>query len=213
MDLSTSTRGSMRTRSTSDKRSDDERRTNVPWDVHQELKTEGRDKSRAGFPTQPPKFGRIFFTVSLVGPRLRGEELKSHNPVDLQTREGGDKKKLEGYTTRNNVRHNVSTVRLWHIPTEGPERQEVINKARVPTEGPERQEVINKRPECLPKDQSVKKLSAKATVPTEEPERQEVINKGQHARLERPTKRPTGWKPHADRTFLYDGSTYEHQWS
>ena len=56
--------------------------------------------------------------------------------------------------------------------------KKLSTKARVPTEGPERQEVINKgqsayrrtrasrsyqqRPECLPKDQSVKKLSAKA---------------------------------------------------
>ena len=34
---------------------------------------------------------------------------------------------------------------------------------------------------CLPKDQSVKKLSTKARVPTKGPERQEVINKGQSA--------------------------------
>ena len=34
---------------------------------------------------------------------------------------------------------------------------------------------------CLPKDQSVKKLSTKARVPTEGPECQEVINKGQSA--------------------------------
>ena len=34
---------------------------------------------------------------------------------------------------------------------------------------------------CLPKDQSVKKLSTKARAPTKGPERQEVINKGQSA--------------------------------
>ena len=50
-------------------------------------------------------------------------------------------------------------------------------KARAPNEGPERQQVINKRPERLPKDQSVNKLSTKARAPNEEPERQEVINK------------------------------------
>ena len=66
-------------------------------------------------------------------------------------------------------------------------------KARAPTEGPERQQVINKgqsayrrtrastsyqqRPERRPKDQSVNKLSAKARAPTEGPERQQVINK------------------------------------
>ena len=48
------------------------------------------------------------------------------------TREGGDKKELEEYTTRNDVRHDVSTVRLLHIPTKEPERQEASNKARVP---------------------------------------------------------------------------------
>ena len=64
---------------------------------------------------------------------------------------------------------------------------------------------------CLPKDQSVKKLSTKARVPTEEPERQEVINKGQSAILEWATKQLTGWKPHADWMFLYDRSTYKHQ--
>ena len=44
MNLSTSTIGSMRTRSTSDKRSEDERGTNEPWEVHLELRTEERDK-------------------------------------------------------------------------------------------------------------------------------------------------------------------------
>ena len=89
-------------------------------------------------------------------------------------------------------------------PTEGPERQQVINKARVPTEGPERQEVIDKgqsayrrtrastsyqqRPERLPKDQSVRKLSTTTRVPK---------GSGQQKRSRR-------WKPHADRTFLYD---------
>ena len=34
---------------------------------------------------------------------------------------------------------------------------------------------------CLPKDQSVKKLSTKARAPTEGPEHQEVISKGQSA--------------------------------
>ena len=47
-----------------------------------------------------------------------------------KTREGGDKKELEGYTTRNDVRHDVSTVLLLHIPTKGPERQEVIDKGQ-----------------------------------------------------------------------------------
>ena len=73
--------------------------------------------------------------------------------------------------------------------------KKLSTKARVPTEGPERQEIINQgqsayrrtrasrsyqpRPERLPKDQSVKKLSTKARVPTEGPERQEVINQSQ----------------------------------
>ena len=47
-----------------------------------------------------------------------------------KTREGGDNKELEGYTTRNNIRDGVSTVRLLHMATEGPERQEVINKGQ-----------------------------------------------------------------------------------
>ena len=66
-------RGSMRTRSTSDKRSEDERGTNEPREVHLELRTKERDEDRVGRPTQPLKFGRIFFTVSLVGPRQRRE--------------------------------------------------------------------------------------------------------------------------------------------
>ena len=50
-------------------------------------------------------------------------------------------------------------------------------------------------------------------MPTKGPERQEVINKGQSAKLEWTTKQTTEWKPDADRTFLYDGSIYEHQQS
>ena len=43
------------------------------------------------------------------------------------------------------------------------------------------------RPECLPKDQSVKELSIKTRAPTEGPERQEVTNNGQNAKLEQTT--------------------------
>ena len=99
------------------------------------------------------------------------------------------------------------------MPTKGPERQEVIIKGQSAYRRIRVLGNYQQRPECLPKDQSVKKLSAKARVPTEGPERQEVVNNGQSAKLERTTKRVTRWKPHADRTFLYDGSTYKHQQS
>ena len=57
--------GSMRSRSASDKRSEDERRTNEPWEVHLELRTEEMDEDRVRLPTQRPKFGRIFLQLAL----------------------------------------------------------------------------------------------------------------------------------------------------
>ena len=178
----------MRSRSTSDKRSEDEQGTNEPWEVHLELRTEKRDEDRMGLPTQRQKFARIFLQLALWDQGWgRGGAEKSQPSRATKTREGGDKKELRSHNPlepqklergetkrsykdiqqRNDVRHGVSTVHLLHTPTEGPERPEVINK----------------RPERLPKDQSVKKLSTKARAPTEGPERQEVINK-------RPERRP-----------------------
>ena len=82
-------------------------------------------------------------------------------------------------------------------PTKGPERQEVINRGQSAYQRTGASRSYQQRPERLPKDQSVKKLSTK----------------GQKCQNEEDNKRPTRWKPHADRTFLYDGSTYEHQQS
>ena len=48
---------------------------------------------------------------------------------------------------------------------------------------------------CLPKDQSVKKLSTKARAPTEGPECQEVINKGQSADRRTRTSRSYHQRP------------------
>ena len=263
----------MRLRSRSDKRSEDKRRTNGPTNINKRFhedeidkrqekrrrarnewtlggspwaENRGRNEDRMGLPTQPAKFGRICLQLVLWDQGWEGEELKSHNPLDLQTRERGDKKELEGYTTRDNVRHGVSTVRLLHMPTEGPERQEVINKSQSAYRRTRASRSYQQRPEYLPKDQSVKKLSTKTRVPTEGPERQEVINKGQSAyrrtrasrsyqqrpeslpkdqsvkklstRIRVPKwngqrKRPTWWKPHTNRMFLYNSSTFEHQQS
>ena len=73
MNLSTSTRGSMKTRSTSDKRSKDEQGTNEPWEVYLEQRTKERDEYQAGLPTQPLKFGRILFTVKSCGTKAEEE--------------------------------------------------------------------------------------------------------------------------------------------
>ena len=99
--------------------------------------------------------------------------------------------------------------------------KKLSTKARAPTQGPERQEIISKdqsayrrtrtsrsyqqrtrasrsyqqRPGRLPKDQSVKKLSAKARAPTEGPECQEIISKGHRCQ--------TGTKQQNDR---HDGN-------
>ena len=66
-------------------------------------------------------------------------------------------------------------------PTEGPERQEVINKGQSAYRRTRASRSYQQRPECLPKDQSAKKLSAKARMLTEGPARQEAISKGQSA--------------------------------
>ena len=166
-----------------------------------------------GLPTQQPKFARIFFTGSLVGPRLRREGAEKWQPSQAtKTREGGDKKELQRYTTKGRrttwclnsslVAYAYRKTRVSRSYQPRPERlpknqsvKKLSTKARAPSEGPERQEVINQgqsayrrtrasrsyqqRPERLLKDQTVKKLSAKARAPTEGPERQEIISKGQ----------------------------------
>ena len=67
------------------------------------------------------------------------------------------------------------------MPTEGPERQEVINKDQSAYRRTRASRNYQQRRERLPKDQSVKKLSTKSRAPTEGPERQEVIHKSQSA--------------------------------
>ena len=71
MELLASTRGSMRSRSTSDKRSEDEQGTNEPWEVHLELRADKGTKIEWASLLKSPNSGEFFFTVSLVGPRQR----------------------------------------------------------------------------------------------------------------------------------------------
>ena len=130
--------------------------------------------TKARVPTKGPERQAIIITFS-----------------SYKTREGGDKKELDGDTTRNNVRHDVLTVRLLHIPTEGTERQGVSNKGQSAYRRTRASRNYQQRPEGLPKDQSIKKLSTKARRPTEGPEHQEVISKGQKCQTGADNKRPT----------------------
>ena len=96
MNLSTSTIGSMRTRSTSDMRSKDERGTNEPWEVHLELRADKGTKIEWASLLNDTKFGRIFFRVSLVGPRLRkGRSCKGITLSSYQNKRGGRQKGAE----------------------------------------------------------------------------------------------------------------------
>ena len=72
----------------------------------------------------------------------------------------------------DDVRHDVSTVHLLHMSIS--QGQSAYRRTRASRS-------YQQRPEYLPQDQSVKKLSTKARVPTGGPEHQEVINKGQSA--------------------------------
>ena len=131
-----------------------------------------------GLPTQQPKFARIFFTVKPCETKAEeGEELKNHNPLELRKLERGEtKRSYKDIQQRNNVRHGVSTVHLLHMPTEGPERQEVINKGQSAYRRTRASRSYQQRPECLLKDQSVKKLSTTARAPTKGPERQKKLS-------------------------------------
>ena len=51
----------MRTRSTSDKRSEDERETNEPWEVHLEVRADKETKLEWASLLNDKKFARIFF--------------------------------------------------------------------------------------------------------------------------------------------------------
>ena len=169
----------MRSRPTSDKRSEDERRTNEPWEVHLELRTEERDEDRVGLPTQRPKFAKFFFTISLVGPRLRREGAEKLQPSQAtKTREGEDKKELQGYTTKGRRTTwclNSSLVAYAYGRTRA-SRSYQQRTERLPKDQSVKK--LSTRTERLPKDQSVKKLSTKDRAPTEGAERQEGINKG-----------------------------------
>ena len=81
------------------------------------------------------------------------------------------------------------------MPTEGPERQEVISKGQIAYRRTRASRSYEQRPECLPKEQSVKKVSTKARMLTEGPERQDVINKGQSAYRSTSTSRSYQQKP------------------
>ena len=61
----------MRIRSTSDKRSEGEQGTNEPWEVHLELRAYEGTKIEWASLLNDQNSQEFFFTVSLVGPRLR----------------------------------------------------------------------------------------------------------------------------------------------
>ena len=63
--------GSMRSRSASDKRSEDEQRTNEPWEVNFELRADKGTKIEWASLLNDQNSQEFFFTDSLVGPRLR----------------------------------------------------------------------------------------------------------------------------------------------
>ena len=89
-----------------------------------------------------------------------------------------------------------------------------LPKARVPTEGPERREVIDKGQSAYRRTRASRSYRQRPEVPTEGPERQESYQQRPECQNGMNNKkRLTGGKPHADRTSLYDGSTYEHQQS
>ena len=93
-----------------------------------------------------------------MGPRLRREGAEKWKPSRAtKTREGGDKKELQGYTAKERR-------------TTGCLNSSLVAYAYQRTRA---SRSYQQRPECLPKDQSVKKLSTKARVPTKGPERQE----------------------------------------
>ena len=143
------------------------------------------NEDRRAFLLKDQNSGEFFFLqLALWDQGWGGRELKSYNPLDLQTREGGDKKGLEGYTTRDDVRHGVSTVHLLHMPTQGPERQEVINKGQGAYQRTGVSRSYQQRPECLPKNQSIKKLSTKTRVPNWSGQ-QEDRHDGNHTRIGR----------------------------
>ena len=131
-----------------------------------------------------------------MGPRLRkggAEKLYPSRATKLER--GETKRSYKDIYQRDDVRHGVLTVHLLHMPTEGPERQGVTNKGQSAYRRTRTSRSYQQRPECLPKDQNVKKLSTKARVPTEGPERQEVINKGQSAYRRARTSRSYQQRP------------------
>ena len=150
MNLSTLTRGSMRSRSTSDKRSEDKGRTNEPREVHLQLRTRPSDEDRVGLPIKPAKFRGIsfFLQLSLVGPRLkrRGAE-KVITLLTYKNWIGGRQKgarriynkgqrttwylnsPLVAYTYRR-TRASRSYQQRPEVPIKGPECQEVISKGQ-----------------------------------------------------------------------------------
>ena len=119
-----------------------------------------------------------------MGPRLKeGEELKSHNPLELRKLERGEtKRSYKDIQQRNDVRHGVSTVHLLHTPIEGPERQEVINKGQSAYPRTRASKKLStKGQNAYRRTRASRSYQQKARTPIEGPERQKVINKGQSA--------------------------------
>ena len=113
-----------------------------------------------------------------MGPRLRrGGAEKVITLLGYETREGGNKKELQGYTTKGRRTTwclNSSLVAYAYRRTRA-SRSYQQRPERLPREQSVKK--LSVRLERLPKDLSVKELSTKARAPTEGPERQEVISK------------------------------------
>ena len=91
-----------------------------------------KERRSSGPPYSTTKIRENLFLVSLVGPSLRREGAEKLQPSRaIKTSERGEtKRSYKDIQQRDDVRHDVSTVHLLHIPTEGPEGQEVIDKGQ-----------------------------------------------------------------------------------
>ena len=61
---------------------------------------------------------------------------------------GETKRSYKDIQQRDDVRHDVSTVHLLHMPTEGPERQEVIKKGQSANRRTRTSRSYQQSPEC-----------------------------------------------------------------
>ena len=129
--------------------------------------------------------------------RTRVSRSYQQRPECLPKDQSIKKLSTKGQSAYRRTRASRSYQQKARVPTEGPERQEVTNQGHSAYRSPQASRSYQHRPECLPKDRSVKKASTTTRAPKpsgQSPEQQ---------------KQTTRWKPHTDRSFLCDGSTYE----